>query len=65
MFWQVDRDRLNEMLDSMQDYPHKESWVDLSGWNWKGIGPYELNFVAKNLGDSIIGQKHININVSQ
>ena len=60
MFWQVDGGGLNYMRNEYADYPHKESWVDLSGWNWHGSGPYTINFVAKQDG-RIILQKSISI----
>ncbi len=65
MYWQVDGDRLNEMGDSSQDYPHKESLVDLTGWNWKQTGPYGINFVAKDTGGAVLKQKGINITIVQ
>ncbi len=61
MFWQVDGDRLNVMGDSNEDYPHKESLVDLTGWNWKGTGPYTINFVAQNSSGQAISEKAVNI----
>ncbi len=64
MYWQVDGDTLNEMYNSSQDYPHKEVIIDLSGWNWKGTGPYNINFVAKDNSGNILGQKSSNINIS-
>jgi hypothetical protein len=64
MYWQVDGDRLNEMHDSQQDWPHKEYVADLSGWNWRGTGPYELNFVAKDLSGNILAQRKIIIYVN-
>ncbi len=63
MFWQVDGDRLNEMANSTEGYPHKESIVDLSGWRWRGNGPYRLNFVAKDGGGATIAEKIVNISV--
>lgn len=65
MFWQVDGDRLNEMANSTQDYPHKESLVDLTGWNWKQTGPYQINFVAKDFNGNVLKQKAVNINITQ
>jgi len=61
MFWQVDGDRLNEMFNSNQDYPHKEANVDVSGWTWKGAEPYNINFVSKDSSGNTISQKSINI----
>ncbi len=61
MYWQVDGDRLNIMGDSNVDWPHKEALVDLSGWNWRDDGKYNLNFVAKDLSGIMISQKSIDI----
>ena len=66
MFWQVDGDRLNEMFNNSEEYPHKEVVVDLSGWTWKPASEsYELNFIAQNLGGDVLNQKKINIHVSR
>jgi hypothetical protein len=64
MYWQVDGDHLNQMGDSQADYPHKESLVDLSGWNWHSDNNYNLNFVAKDLNANTIAQKAITIHVT-
>jgi endoglucanase len=56
MYWQVDNGNLVLMNDNYADYPHKEASVDLSGWNWKGTGPYVLNFVAKDKNGQVVGQ---------
>ncbi len=64
MFWQVDSDRLNQMDTASQDYPHKEAWVDVSSWTWKGsspYGPYALTFVVKNSAGQVLGQRTVNI----
>ncbi|MBI4134892.1 MAG: hypothetical protein HY471_02195 [Candidatus Sungbacteria bacterium] len=61
MFWQVDGDRMNPTYDSFESWQHKEAWVDLSNWNWKGEGPYQLNFRAETHVGTIIGQRAINI----
>jgi hypothetical protein len=53
------------MANSTQDYPHKESLVDLTGWNWKGTGPYNINFVAQDFNGTTIKQKSVNINIVQ
>lgn len=65
MLWQVDGGQKNEMGDSSQDYPHKESMVDLSGWNWKGAGPYTLTFTAVENGGNQVGQKFIVIYLNE
>lgn len=64
MFWQVDGGGLIPMSDSLQDAPHKESMVDLSGWTWRGTGAYTVNFVAKDSSGSIIAQRAVSIYVS-
>lgn len=56
MYWQVDGGQLNEMWDSQTDHPHKEATVNLSGWKWKGAGPYKVTFVAKDHSGNKIGE---------
>lgn len=53
LYWQVDGGGLNQMYNSWTDYPHKESSVDLRNWNWHGVGPYAVTFVAKQNGATI------------
>ena len=64
MYWQVDGDVLNQMSDSSIDYPHKESLVDLTSWNWQPSGNYGLDFIAKDLSANVIAQKSITIHVT-
>ncbi|MEX0869985.1 MAG: hypothetical protein WDZ39_00975 [Candidatus Spechtbacterales bacterium] len=61
MFWQVDGDRLNEMRDSFEEWPHKRADVDVSGWSWRDSGPYAVNFVAKTLSGTTIAERLVNI----
>ncbi len=63
MFWQVDGGTLNVMPTSYEGYPHKESTVDLSGWNWKGANSYKLTFKSKNNNGDFISEKSVNIYV--
>jgi endoglucanase len=56
MYWQVDGGQLVKMDTNYTDYPHKEALVDLTNWNWKGIGPYVLNFVTKDANGATISQ---------
>lgn len=65
LYWQVDGGGLVQMYDSSVDYPHKEAMVDLSGWNWRGTGPYTVNFVAKDGSGNVLAQKSVTITVSQ
>jgi hypothetical protein len=61
MYWQVDGGPLTLMGDSSVDYPHKESQVNVSGWKWKGEGPYTVQFTSKDMTGAVIGQKSVNI----
>ena len=63
MFWQVDGGALVEMTDSQTDYPHKEAWVDVSSWSWKGKGPYEIKFVSKANDGRVLSEKSTRINI--
>lgn len=65
MYWQVDGGQLNPMDNSDVDWPHKEAWVDLTGWNWKGTGPYSISFIAKELSGLLLGSKSIDITITQ
>lgn len=64
MYWQVDNGTLNEMENNATDYPHKESLVDLSGWTWKGVGPYLITFTARDMGGNVILSKTVNISIT-
>lgn len=64
IYWQVDGGQLNAMSDNWNAAVHKETSVDLSGWTWKGSGPYTITFVAKTLDGNIISQKSLNITVN-
>jgi len=61
MYWQVDTGGKVEMYNSNTDYPHKESLVDFTGWNWKGKGPYTLTFTSTDNSGKQISQASINI----
>ncbi|MEK7218613.1 MAG: glycoside hydrolase family 6 protein [Patescibacteria group bacterium] len=60
-YWQVDGDRLNPMTTSMEGYPHKETSVDLSGWTWRGRGPYTVTFVAKDGAGTVLAMRSVRI----
>ncbi len=64
IYWQVDGDQLNEMSSNSSDYPHKETSVDVSNWNWKGNGPYSLKFIAKDSSGNTLKESTLNLNVS-
>lgn len=61
MFWQVDNGQWNRMQSNYQDYPHKEVIIELSGWTWKGIGPYLVNFIAQDSNGEILSQRTVKI----
>ena len=66
MHWQVEGGDLHWMYNTPQDYPHKETWVDVSGWNWKGNGPYAITFVATSKTDgAVIARKNISVYISR
>lgn len=65
MFWQVDGDRLNPMETSLDDYPHKAAWVDVSGWTWNAEGAYVLNFLAKDRAGVTLGERQSTIRVAR
>jgi len=60
MFWQVDGGQWNWMDSNYTDYQHKETSVDLSGWSWKGSGPYKVTFIARKSG-RVIAQMSVTI----
>ena len=64
MFWQVDGGQWNWMDNNSTDYPHKEASANLSSWTWRGIGPYRINFIARDLNGTIIAQQSEDIYVS-
>jgi|GEM_PF-879714 len=65
MFWQVDGDTLNLMYNSSTDFPHKETWVDVSGWNWHPEGSYMLTFTVKDISGNSIASKNIPVRISR
>jgi hypothetical protein len=63
MYWSVDGRKQNLMANSQVDGPHKEAAVDVTGWNWRGTGPYTITFVAKDLKNRVIAQANVTIYV--
>ena len=64
MFWQVGGDAYNWMSDSNEGYPHKQSVVDLSNWNWNENGLYEITFIAQDLSGTDTHKKTVEINIA-
>jgi endoglucanase len=65
MTWSVDGGDPVPMYDSWEDYPHDEAIVDVSGWSWRGEGPYVLTFTAKSASGATLGTRTSSIYVSQ
>lgn len=61
MFWQVDSGNQVPMYTSVEAWPHKENWVDFTGWNWKGSAPYTITFTSKNKSGATISTKSVQI----
>ncbi len=61
LFWQVDGGAYVWMDNNSTDYPHKESQVDVSGWNWSADGAYYINFIAQDLSGHEIGRSSTTI----
>jgi endoglucanase len=64
LFWQVDGGKLNSMPDSYEGGPHKRALVDVSGWDWRGSGPYEVTFEARaRRGNRVLARRSVTIYV--
>lgn len=63
MFWQVDGGPLVSMPTDMKDWPHKEFVANVTGWTWKGNGPYTINFIAKDKSGNTLVTKNISVTV--
>lgn len=56
MYWTVDNGAQTVMPTNYNDYPHKETIVDVKSWNWRGAGPYTITYIAKNNAGTEIGR---------
>ncbi|HYC83502.1 MAG TPA: glycoside hydrolase family 6 protein, partial [Candidatus Paceibacterota bacterium] len=65
MYWQVDDGNKNRMETNTNNYPHKESSVDLSSWNWRGAGPYKITFSAYTNGNEKITERSVTVYTGQ
>jgi endoglucanase len=59
MYWQVDGGQKNFMTGSGSD---KVASVNVSGWSWRGEGPYELTFTAER-NNAVVGVAKVSIYV--
>jgi endoglucanase len=63
MTWQVDGGAPTVMSD--RDGTFKVANVDVSGWTWRGAGPYTITFTAReNKGNRQIGQQSVQVQVA-
>lgn len=65
MFWSVDNGSWTRMPVNTTDWPHMENQIDYSNWNWKGRGPYTLNFIATDNWGHEISRTNVDIYVDQ
>ncbi|MDO8604410.1 MAG: hypothetical protein Q7K40_03375 [bacterium] len=63
MLWQVDGGGLVNMPTNLTDYPHKQFDTDLTGWTWKGSGPYRINFIARDKNDVTLTEKSVDVTI--
>lgn len=61
MFWYVDQGSWNWMDNNYNGYPHKEASVDVTGWNWRGNGPYPITFIARWNDGTVAAKKTFSI----
>lgn len=61
MFWQVENGGMVSLYNSYQDYPHKEAWIDFSGWTWKNDGNYQLKLTARDYNNNIVAVKNFQL----
>jgi endoglucanase len=65
LHWQVDGGTLSPAMgDSNEGVAHKRAHVDVSGWTWRGTGPYTVNFVARDRRGRTLGQSSVTVHVS-
>ncbi len=63
MYWSVDGGQLNLMPTNTTGYPHKESVVDVNGWDWRPNNVYNIDFIAKNNTGSEIARTTFSVTV--
>jgi hypothetical protein len=64
-YWSVDGGGRVLMPTNLTEYPHKEVLVDLSGWGWRGEGPYTVKFTTTRMDGSTIAERLISIFVAR
>lgn len=63
MYWQVNGGKLNSMYNSTTGGAHKESYVNVGGWN--GTGPYRITFVARDTRGKVLAEKSVTISSTE
>lgn len=63
MYWTVDGGPLNVMPSSYLGFPHKETVVDVSAWNTRSDGHYQVSYIAQTLKGSEIARLSFTINL--
>jgi endoglucanase len=65
LHWQVDGGTLSAaMQNSTEGGPHKRAAVDVSGWTWRGAGPYTVTMVARDTKGRTLGQASVSVMVA-
>lgn len=64
LFWSVDNGSWNPMPTSYEQYPHKETTVDVSTWNWRGAGPYKITYTATDRTGNIVAQHTVEVSIN-
>jgi hypothetical protein len=59
--WQVDGGEYHWMSDNQQTHIQEQDLVDVSGWWWKGAGPYRITFISREFGGKILAQRSIDL----
>lgn len=54
MYWRVGDGQLNPMYDNYEVYPHKQAYVDFTGWRWESSHRYTITFIAQDLSGNTI-----------
>ena len=63
MYWRVDGGEPVSMYNSSTDFPHKEAIVDVSGWKWRGSGPYQVTIGARSNGGVFEAERTVDLYV--
>ena len=63
MYWSVDDGHQTLMPSNYTEYPHKETNVDVTNWNWKLNGRYRIAYIAKSVSGAEISRTSFVINI--